>query len=443
MESPPRPRVLVVDDIIQNIRLLEALLTPRGYEVTTSTSGRDALEKLDSHAVDLVLLDIMMPEMDGYEVCQRIRANPATAMLPVVMVTASTDAEKARAIEAGADDFLQKPLNQAELLARVKSLLRIKEFHDTITAQRAELAELNRGLEERVAHQVTEIERLGKLRRFLSPQLSEVLLTSGGESILESHRREIAVLFCDLRGFTPFAEVAEPEEVMRALGEYYDEMGALIHRHQATVGFFAGDGLMVYFNDPIPCDDPAARAVRLGLDMRARMSVLAAAWRQQGHDLGFGVGISLGYATLGEIGFEGRRDYGVIGSMVNLASRLCGEAGDGQVLLTQRALAAVERFVDVESLGEFDLKGFLRPVAAFNVLRLRELHGGVSYPDGLSEREVEVIRLVSLGRSNQQIADQLVISQHTVTRHVSNIFDKTAATNRTELAAYAHKHGLV
>ncbi len=443
MESPSRPRVLVVDDIIQNIKLLEALLVPRGYDVAGASSGPEALAKLAAEGADIVLLDIVMPDMDGYEVCRRIRENPATQLLPVVMVTSHRDEEKLRAIKAGADDFLQKPLNQAELLARVKSLLRIKEFHDTIAAQRAELAELNRGLEERVGHQVTEIERLGKLRRFLSPQLSEVLLTSGGESILESHRREIAVLFCDLRGFTPFAEVAEPEEVMRVLGEYYEGMGALVNRHQATVGFLEADGLMVFFNDPIPCDDPAARAVRLALDMRARMSVVVAVWRQQGHDLGFGVGISLDYATLGEIGFEGRRDYGVIGSTVNLASRLCGEADDGQVLLTQRALAAVQRFVDVESLGEFDLKGFLRPVAAFNVLRLRELHGGVSYPDGLSEREVEVIRLVSLGKSNQQIADQLVISQHTVTRHMSNIFDKTAATNRTELAAYAHKHGLV
>ncbi|HEY7269408.1 MAG TPA: response regulator [Dehalococcoidia bacterium] len=436
------PSVLVVDDIPQNVRLLEALLSPRGYRVTPAGSGQEALAKLKVAEFDIVLLDIAMPGLDGYEVCRRIRSNPRTAMLPVVMVTASTDAEKLKAIEAGADDFLQKPLNQAELLARVKSLVRIKEYHDTIVTQKAELAALNQELEARVEEQVGEIARLGRLRRFLSPQLSELLVSSDDESILESHRREIAVLFCDLRGFTAFAETAEPEEVMTVLREYHDAMGDLIRRHQATVGFFEGDGLMVFFNDPFPCDAPTERAVRLALEMKERMSALSAGWRRRGHELGFGVGIAYGFATLGEIGFEGRRDYGVIGTTVNMAARLCDEAEPGQIILSQRAYAAVEASVQVERLGDFGLKGFLRPVPGFNVVGIRDSLRA-AYPDGLSEREVEVTRLVTTGKSNAQIAEELVISLNTVTRHITNIFDKTAVANRTELAGYAHKHGLV
>jgi class 3 adenylate cyclase len=309
-------------------------------------------------------------------------------------------------------------------------------------AQKGELAALNRDLEARVADQVQEIARLGRLRRFLSPQLSELLVSSDDESILQSHRREIAVLFCDLRGFTGFAETAEPEEVMTVLREYHDAMGELIRRHQATVGFFEGDGLMVFFNDPFPCDEPTERAVRLALEMKEQMVGLSAGWKRRGHDLGFGVGISYGFATLGEIGFEGRRDYGVIGTTVNLAARLCDEAEPGQIILSQKAYAAVEGGVQAESLGEFELKGFLRPMPGFNVVRMRASSGG-AYPDGLSEREVEVTRLVTAGKSNAQIAEELVISLNTVTRHITNIFDKTAVTNRTELAGYAHKHGLV
>ncbi len=365
-----QPKILMVDDTPKNIKLLEAVLAPRGYALVAAESGPEALEKVASERPDLVLLDVIMPGMDGYEVCRRLRANPATQMLPVVMITASEEREKVKAIEAGADDFIPKPFNQAELLARVKSLLRIKQYHDTIQSQAAELAEWNRSLETRVRQQVDELERLSRLRRFLSPQLAEVIVSSGDETLLKSHRREIAVVFCDLRGFTPFAEIAEPEEVMRILQEYYDALGLLIDRFEGTLGNYAGDGLMIFFNDPLPCPDSAVRAVRMGIAMRQRMDDLTASWRKRGHTLGFGIGIALGYATLGQIGFERRLDYGAIGSVVNLAARLCGEARAGQILVSQPVLAAVEDLVEMEHTGDLTLKGFHKPVPAFNVLGL-------------------------------------------------------------------------
>ena len=366
-----QPKILVVDDTPANIKLLDAVLAPRGYTVVTAASGGEALEKVASERPDLILLDILMPGMDGYEVCQRLRADPATRLLPVVMITASGEQEKIKAIEAGADDFIPKPFNQPELLARVKSLLRIKDYYDTIQSQTAELAEWNRSLETRVRQQVDELERLGRLRRFLSPQLAELIVSSGDESLLKSHRREISVVFCDLRSFTAFTETAEPEEVMGILQEYHAAMGVLIHHYKGMVGHFAGDGLMVFFNDPLPCPDPAECAVRMALTMREQMDELSAAWQKRGHELGFSVGIALGYATLGQIGFEGRFDYGAIGSVVNLASRLCGEARAGQILIASRVYAAVEALVEAEHRGELTLKGFHKPVTAFNVLGLK------------------------------------------------------------------------
>jgi adenylate cyclase len=287
------------------------------------------------------------------------------------MLTSSGEEDKVRAIEAGADDFISRPFNEAELLARVRSLLRIKQFHDTIQRQAAELAEWNRTLENRVSAQVDDLERLGRLRRFLSPQLAELIVNNDDESVLQSHRREITVVFCDLRGFTAFSETAEPEEVMTVLAEFHGELGKLIHAFGGTLERFAGDALMMFFNDPFPIEDAPLRAVRMALAMQNRVAELMVSWRKRGHDLALGIGIAVGYATMGRIGFEGRFDYGAVGSVVNLAARLCSEAQGGQILLAPKALAAVEEQVTGELVGELTLKGFHRPVPAYSVTGLR------------------------------------------------------------------------
>ncbi len=364
-------KILIVDDNPRNAKLLEAILTPSGYAVMGAASGREALGKVAAEGPDIVLLDIVMPDMSGYEVCQRLKDDPVTRLLPVVMLTASGEQEKVKAIEAGADDFIPRPFNHQELLARVKSLLRIKEYHDTIQAQASELAEWNRTLEERVGVQVAEVKRLGRLRRFLSPQLAELIVSSGDDRLLDSHRREITVVFCDLRGFTAFAETAEPEDVMAVLREFYDALGELIFRFGGTLEHFAGDAIMTIFNDPVPCPDPTERAVRMAVAMRERVAELTRGWRKRGYDLDFGVGLALGYATMGKIGFEGRFDYSAVGTVVNLASRLCDEAAGGQILLSSNTYAVVEDVVAAESIGPITLKGFHKPVAAFNVIALK------------------------------------------------------------------------
>ena len=358
-------KILIVDDTPHNVKLLADLLAVKGYAVLTASSGAQALEKVETEAPDLVLLDVVMPAMSGYEVCRKIRGNPATAVLPVVMVTALDPAqERVKGIEAGADDFLSKPINQQELLARVRSLLRIKELHD-------ELAEWNRTLEQRVATQVAQLERLDRLKRFFSPQLAELIVSGDAEDPLKSHRREVTVVFLDLRGFTSFAETAEPEEVMGVLREYHAEMGRLILEHEGTLERFTGDGMMIFFNDPVPLPDAPERAVRMAVAMRRRVDELLARWKKRGYDIDFGVGIAQGYATIGAIGFEGRLDYGAIGTVTNLAARLCGEAQPRQILISQRVYGGVEDSVEVEDLGGLTLKGFSKPVPAFNVLRLR------------------------------------------------------------------------
>jgi adenylate cyclase len=370
--------ILVVDDVPDNVDILQMRLESQGYEVSTAGDGVEALAKTRELLPDLVLLDIMMPEMDGIETVKRLKSDASLPFIPVILVTAKADDKDVIAgLESGGDDYLTKPVDHAALSARVRAMLRIKLLHDTVQAQArrleeqaAELAALNKTLEERVVAQVGEIERIGRLKRFLAPQIAETIISSGGEGILESHRREIVVLLCDMRGFTAFAETTEPEDVMAVLREYYEALGPLVHRYEGTLDKFTGDGLLVYFNDPVPCPDPALRAVRLAVEMRDAVARLAGSWALRGHEIGFGVGIAQGYATLGQIGFESRFDYSATGTVINLTARLCAEAKNGQILVTQRVAAALGGLADLELLGNIELKGLSRPIAVLNVIGL-------------------------------------------------------------------------
>ena len=366
------PRILIVDDTPMNVKLLEDLLGFHGYEVDAATSGEEALEAIRDRVPDLVLLDVLMPGLSGYDVCRAIRSDPSLAMLPVVIVTALEEREeRVKGLEAGADDFLSKPINPPELVARVRSLLRIRHLYETVQRQAEQLAAWNRMLEARVAEEVRHVEKLVRLKRFFSPQLAELILAGGADDPLESHRRDITVVFLDLRGFTAFAEAAEPEEVMAALAEFHGAMGRRILEYQGTLERFTGDGLMVFFNDPLPLHQPARRAVEMAFVMQEDVLKLSAQWKKKGYALGLGIGISQGYATVGAIGFEGRIDYGAIGTVTNLANRLCDLAEPGHVLVSQRVFAEVEDRVFAEDLGEVRLHGFKRPVRAYRLLDLK------------------------------------------------------------------------
>jgi class 3 adenylate cyclase len=364
--------ILVVDDTPANVKLLADLLAVKGYSVLTAASGEEGLKQVRENHPDLVLLDVMMPGMNGYEVCQAIRSDPTAGILPVVMVTSlDPGQERIKGLEAGADDFLTKPVNQPELLARVKSLLRIKSLYNEVEKQKAELASWNRTLEQRVAEGIAQLEKLGRMKRFFSPQIADLILSGGTDDPLKSHRREITVVFLDLRGFTAFTETADPEEVMGVLREYHAEMGRLIMAYQGTLERFAGDGIMIFFNDPVELDNPAAHAVRMAVEMQQRFVQLNIGWHKRGYELDMGIGIAQGYATLGAIGFEGRQDYGAIGNVCNLAARLCSEAKPGQILVSQRVLGHIENMVHAAPVSELTLKGFRRPVQVFNVSALR------------------------------------------------------------------------
>jgi adenylate cyclase len=364
--------VLVVDDNEMNRDMLCSLLEADGHKTSVAEDGRIGLELIQTKPYDLVLLDVMMPEMDGYQVLQHLKSDSSLRDIPVIVLSALDEiGSVVRCIELGAEDYLPKPFDPVLLRARICACLEKKRLRDGEVALRNEVEEWNKRLEQRVQEQVAQLERLGRLKRFFSPQLAELILSGDAEDPLKTHRREITVVFLDLRGFTSFAEIAEPEEVMGVLREYHGAIGKLILEHEGTLEHFAGDGMMIFFNDPVPLPNPARQAIRMALAMRERLKELTVKWRKLGYELDFGVGIAQGYATIGEIGFEGRWDYGAIGTVTNLASRLCGEAKPGEVLVPQRLFGIVEELVEAEPVGELSLKGFHRPIAAFNILRLK------------------------------------------------------------------------
>ena len=358
-------RILVVDDVADNVEILRMRLSSLGYEVVVAEDGEQALAMVRETLPDLVLLDIMMPKIDGLEVVRRLKADTTLPFIPVLLVTAKAGQKDVVAgLDAGGDDYLTKPIDHGALVARVRAMLRIKALHD-------EVQTLNQGLEAKVAAQVEELERVGRLRRFLAPQLAQAIVSAGDEKILENHRREVVALFCDLRGFTGFSETAEPEDIMQVLSEYHSAVGPLIRKYEGTLDRFTGDGMMVFFNDPLPCPDAPDRAARLAIEMRDAVAALIPTWTRRGHRLGFGIGMAQGHATLGRIGFEDRFDYTAIGAVINLAARLCAEAADGQVLLSGRLALAVEAMAEVEDLGERALRGMAHSTAVANLSRLK------------------------------------------------------------------------
>ena len=377
MRTPPR--ILIVEDNPAGLDILQTRLASHNYEVITATDGEAGLTMAREKQPDLILLDIMMPKMDGIAVCQRIKGDPSLPFMPIVMVTAKASSKDVIAgLDAGSDEYLTKPVDHAALIARVKSMLRIKELHDTVRdqatrleEQSAQLAEWNQTLEQRVAKQLAELERVGRLKRFLSPQLVDLITSSGEKGFLESHRREVTVIFLDLRGFTAFSDYAEPEEVVGFLRSYHTEMGKLIFKFEGTLEHFAGDGIMVFFNDPIPRKDHTEKAVSMAMEMQTRVRELRQGWLKKGYDLDLGVGMAAGYATLGTIGFEGRMDYAAVGNVTILASRLSSEAKRGQILTDQKTLSKIEDLVEAQPLGDMQLKGFARPTNVFNIVQLK------------------------------------------------------------------------
>jgi len=363
--------VLVVDDNEMNRDMLCSLLEADEHETATAENGRLALDVIRTQPFDLVLLDIMMPEVDGYEVLEQLKSDTALRHIPVIVLSALDEVKSVvRCIELGAEDYLPKPFDPVLLRARIGACLEKKQLRDQEIRLRRELEEWNTRLEERVEEQVTQLDRLSRLKRFFSPQLAELIVSGEADDPLKTHRCDLTVVYLDLRGFTAFAETAEPEEVMEILHQYHAAMGQLILDYEGTLEHFAGDGMMIFFNDPVPVDNAAERAVRMALAMREQVKELTVSWRKRGHDLDFGVGMAQGYTTLGAIGFEGRWEYGAIGSVPNLAARLCGEAKPGEILVPQRLLASLDGLVEATPMGELTLKGFHRPVSAYDILRL-------------------------------------------------------------------------
>ena len=450
MRSPPL--ILIVDDDPSSVDIFQARLSAQGFQISTAATGEEALSVAIEDPPDLILLDIVMPGLDGMEVCRRLKADASLPFIPVVMVTAKADpADIVAGLDAGGDEYLTKPVEASALVARVRSMLRIKSLHDTIQdqarrlqAQGAQLAEWNESLTQRVTDQLAELERVSRLKRFLAPQVANLIVSSGDDSFLESHRREITVVSCDLRGYTSFSEIGDPEEVMRIMRQFHSTIGEIIFGFEGTVERSVGDGVMVMFNDPVPCPDAPARAVRMAATMRQRVAELSRDWRTMGYELGLEVGIAQGYATIGKLGFEGRFEYAAIGTVTNLALRLCEEAGPGQIFISQRVHAAVRDLLDVEPVGERTLKGFLKPVPAYNVLRVKGIDAAISgrRPSPLSRREEEVAVLVSQGLSNREIAERLVISDRTVESHVQSALNKLGFRTRAQIAAWAVGQGI-
>lgn len=357
-------KVLAVDDHPSNLRLLDSMLGPEGYQVLKAESGLECLVIARQEHPDIILLDIMMPGVSGIDVCRELRSDPYFAAVPIILITAMSAREKlVDGLSAGADDFISKPVDRDELLARVKSLLRVKELYDA-------LQDLNNHLDERVREQTSMIERLTHLKRYVSPEVAESIV-AGRQETLAFHRARIAAVCCDLRDYTSFTLKACPEDVLVFLQQFYGTLGPMVMERQGTIDHFTGDGILALINDPVECEDPPYQAVKLAVALRREMTLLLEKWRQRGFHMGFGVGVTYGYATVGEVGFDQRREYSGIGPEINLANRLATLAHDGQVLISEPVFAEIAGKIESEPLPNQTLKGFSDPVTVYNVLTLR------------------------------------------------------------------------
>ncbi|UCE40874.1 MAG: protein kinase [Candidatus Aminicenantes bacterium] len=358
-EPKSRPRILVVDDKEVNVELIEAHLSPQ-YDVVPAYGGKEALEKTEQESLDLILLDVMMPDPDGYKVCKQLKENPKTQMIPVVMVTALRDKEdRIKALELGADDFLTKPIDRAELLARVKSLLRIRSLYD-------ELTNINKTLKQRVKDQVSHIQSLSRLKQYFSPQLAERLVSD--KDIFKPRRKNLSIFFVDIRNFNTFIETLEPEELLSILDLYFTEMTRTIFEWGGTVGKFISDGIMGFFGDPEECPNHAELAIKMGLEMKYKISRLNEKTPiLKNYPLSIGIGINTGYVTVGNIGPTNHKDYTVIGRAVNVAAHLETKAEPGQILIGPRTFNLVEDIVKARELDTVKVKGYEKPLKVFEV----------------------------------------------------------------------------
>ncbi len=361
-----RPRILLVDDEKEIAQVISRLLDIHGFDVTLAHTAQEALDSMETQLPELVLSDVVMPGKDGYALCGEIRRRYEDKVVPIILITGKDwSGERARGLEAGADDLITKPIDKNELLNRIHSLVKMKTLHDSVESQAHKLAAKGAELETKVNVQTNQ---LGQLKRFFSPQIADFVLSHASEAVFQSRRKDVTVVFLDLRGFTAFAEKALPEQVMEVLGEYYATAGDIALKFNGSIGRLAGDGMMFFLNDPVEIPNHAVRAVEMALAMREAMIRLRGQWVPKGYELDFGIGMATGRATIGAVGFEKYWDYTVIGSVTNLASRLCDEAKSGQILASERFLGDTANGFRTQPLGVVPLKGFGNPVKIFNIL---------------------------------------------------------------------------